>query len=443
MPEIYPNVTQTQLDNGLTVFLKEIHTAPLISHWVWYRVGSRNELPGMTGISHWVEHMQFKGTQRYPGGVLDKAIARYGGVWNAFTYLDWTAYYETLPADRIDLAIQLEADRMSGSRFVPEDVEGERTVILSEREGSENEPLFRLDEAMQQKAFDRHPYRNEVIGSTADLWKIQRDDLYGHYRSHYLPNNAVLSMAGDFDTQEMIDRLAQTYGSVPAGEVERHEVEPEAPLTAERRVEVEGPGETAYLKAVYRAPAASDPDFFAFTILDSLLAGPASLNMFGGGGISNKTSRFYRALVERELAVGISGGLQATLDPYLYTITATVHPRQTPEAVLTALDVELNRVCQEQVSPAEIARATKQARALFAYGSENITNQAFWMGYSEMFAHYDWFVEYVQRLEPVRAEDVLRVARQYLNPARRVVGVYRPNGETLAEPDFDTEDGEA
>ncbi|NMC79356.1 MAG: insulinase family protein [Chloroflexi bacterium] len=153
------SITKVVLANGLTVFLKEIHTAPLISHWVWYRVGSRNEVPGLTGISHWVEHMQFKGTPQFPAGVLDKAISRDGGVWNAFTYLDWTAYFETMPADKIDLALRLEADRMVNSTYEPQEAHSERTVVISEREGNENEPLFRLDEAIQKAAFQSHPYR--------------------------------------------------------------------------------------------------------------------------------------------------------------------------------------------------------------------------------------------------------------------------------------------
>ncbi len=141
-------IVKTQLSNGLTVHLKEIHTSPLISHWVWYRVGSRDEPPGLTGISHWVEHMQFKGTPQFPPSTLDKAVSREGGIWNAFTYLDWTTYFETLPASKIDLGLRLEADRMVNSLFQAPEVESERTVILAEREGHENEPLFLLGEAV-------------------------------------------------------------------------------------------------------------------------------------------------------------------------------------------------------------------------------------------------------------------------------------------------------
>jgi zinc protease len=419
-------VTKIQLANGMTVHLKEIHSAPLISHWVWYKVGARDEQVGLTGLSHWVEHMQFKGTHKFPAGDLDKAISREGGEWNAMTSLDWTAFYEKLPADRIDLALELEADRMVNSRFDPDEVESERTVIISEREGHENEPLFRLDEAVQHLGFDQHPYRIEVIGEKEDLRRISREDLYRHYRSFYVPNNAVLAIAGDFDTAEMLLKIQEQYGGIASADLPQRVAAEEPPLNGERRVVVSGPEQTSYLRLSYRAPRASDPDFFPFLIADSLLAGPAGLNRFGGGGITNKTSRLYQSLVERELAVAVGAGLQATIDPYLYDVTAIVHPAQTPDAVLSAYDDEIKRLQDQQVSAEEITRAVKQARAMFVYGSENISNQAFWMGYAEMFADYGWFETYLDELEKITPEDVQRIARTYLLPERRVVGFYLP-----------------
>ncbi|HZU86155.1 MAG TPA: pitrilysin family protein [Anaerolineaceae bacterium] len=419
-------ILHSVLPNGLAVHLHEIHTAPIISHWLWYRAGSRNELAGLSGISHWVEHMQFKGTPAFPAGEPDKAIARLGGYWNAFTYLDWTAYYATLRAAEIDLALRLEADRMVNSLFLPKDVESERMVILSEREGSENEPLFRLGEAVQQKGFTQHPYRNEVLGSKEDLRRITREDLYGYYCQYYQPANAVLTLAGDFDARAMLARVEELYAGLPGGVTPPADVLLEAPLQGEQRVEVNGPGRTTYLQLAYRAPQASSPDFFAFAVLDSLLSGPTGLNMFGGGGISNKTSRLYRALVEQDLVVGVHGGISATIDPYLYDITLTVRPRKTVAQVLAALDDEILRVQNEAPAQAEVNRAVKQARALFAYGSENITNQAFWLGFAEMFASYPWFEGYVAALERVTPADIQRVAQEYLQPSRRVVGVYLP-----------------
>ncbi|MFN2303761.1 MAG: M16 family metallopeptidase, partial [Anaerolineales bacterium] len=336
--------TFTKFDNGLTVHLKEIHTSPIISHWVWYRVGSRDEHPGKRGLSHWVEHMQFKGTEKFPSGVLDRMISKDGGHWNAFTNLDWTAYFQVMPASKIDIALALEADRMQNSLYDPKEVEAERTVILSELEGNENEPLFRLNTALNQSAFDRHPYRYEVIGTREDLLSITREDLYAHYRNYYTPGNAVVCVAGDFDTQEMLAKLNDTYAGIPTEQVvSPPDLEEPAP-SQERQVEVKGAGTTTYLQLSYRSPAGAQEDFFALNVLDSLLTGPSGLNMFGGGSISNRTSRLYRALVEDDKAVAVRGSLQATIDPYLYTILIVVHPDQQPEAVLKAVDHQIEEI---------------------------------------------------------------------------------------------------
>ncbi|MBI2759583.1 MAG: insulinase family protein [Chloroflexi bacterium] len=425
--------TKTKLSNGLMILLKEIHTAPLISSWVWYRVGSRDEAPPLTGISHLVEHMQFKGTPQFPASVLDRVISRDGGMRNAFTFLDWTTYFETMPADKIDIALRLEADRMINSEFDEKEFSSERTVVISEREGDENEPMFRLGEAVQQAAFRIHSYHHEIIGDVADLKTMTRDDLYKHYRAYYVPNNAVMGVAGDFDTKDILARIRELFEPIPAGPTPPRLTRPEPEQRGEVRLSVEGPGETVYTQVAYRFPPASHPDFFALSVLDSLLAGPSNLNMFGGGGISNKTSRLYRSLVDREFVVGLSGGANVTVDPFLYQITLILHPNRKPEEALSALDDEIKRVQDELVSKEEIARAIKQARANFAYGTENITNQAFWLGYAEMFADYQWFETYLERMLKVTPKDVQRVAREYLRPQARVVGTYMPTGNGESE----------
>ncbi len=420
-------VVHTTLENGLEVLLKPLHTAPVISHWIWYRVGSRDEPTGRTGISHWVEHMLFKGTPQFPAGVLDRAISRTGGYWNAFTYMDWTTYFETLPAEHIDLALRLEADRMVNALFDPKEVEAERTVILSERQGYENEPLFLLGEEVQAAAFRVHPYHHEIIGDVADLQRMTRDDLYQHYRTYYRPNNAVLAVAGAFDPQDMLERIRRYFGDLEPGPEPPRLERPEPPQRGERRVEVRGPGETTFLQLAYKAPRGADPDFFPLVVLASLLTGPVNLNLFGSG-ITNHTARLYQALVETRLAVAVGGSLSATIDPYLYVITVTVPNESDPDQVLERIDREIQRLQDEGPQPHELERAQKQARALFAYGSESITNQAYWLGYSTMFADYAWFATFVERLAQVSAQEVQRVAREVLQPHRRVVGLYLPTG---------------
>ena len=400
---------------------------------MWYRVGSRDESAGITGVSHWTEHMQFKGTPRLPADVLDKAVAREGGYRNAMTFLDWTTYFETMPADKIDLALDLEADRMHNSLFAPGEVESERTVIISERQGSENEPLFLLGEEVQAAAFRVHSYHHEVIGDLADLQSMQRDDLYNHYRAYYTPSNAILAVAGDFEAEAMLARIHQLYDALPSGAPPARKIRPEPVQPGERRLAVEGPGETTYVQLAYRSPAATHPDFYAYLVTDSLLTGPSNLNLFSSG-ISNKTSRLYQALVEKELAVSVFGGLTATIDPFLHNIIATVHPSSSADQVVEAIDAEIKRLQDAPPPASEVARAVKQARALFAYGSESITNQAFWLGYAEVFADYNWFLTYLDHLAEVTPQDVQRIAQTYLRPQNRVVGIYLPTNQDIPQP---------
>ena len=413
-------ITQVTLKNGMKVMLKEIHTAPIISSWIWYRVGSRDEPTGKTGISHWTEHMQFKGTKKFPGNVLDKAISREGGRWNASTSRDSTRYFETMPAAKIDLALRLESDRMKNSLFDEKEVASERTVIMSEREGLENEPTFRLSEAVQQTAFHVHPYHHEIIGDMADLRTITRDDLYEHYRRYYVPNNSILTIAGDFQTKAMLKRIQELFESIPMGKTPPRLNRPEPEPKGEVRLTVEGPGETTFIQVAYRFPNAAHPDYFPLQVLDSLLG--------GASGLSYKTSRLYRALVDKEFAVDVSSWPEATIDPFLYRIIVTNHPKRKTDQTLAALDAEIQKLQEKRVSKDEITRAVKQARAVFAYGSENITNQAFWMGYAEIFSSYQWFTSHLSNLAKVTPQDVQRVAQKYFQPANRVIGIYTPNG---------------
>ena len=422
------------LGNGLTVLLKPLHNAPIVNWRVLYRVGSRNERTGQTGLSHWVEHMMFKGTPRWPAGTLDKAISREGGVWNAHTFLDFTAYYETLPADRIDLALEVEADRMVNALFAPEDVASERTVIISEREGNENSPLFWLNEEVTAAAFRVHPYHHEIIGDMADLHSIARDDLYAHYRRHYIPNNAIAVAVGDFDPEPMLRRIEALYGAIPAGELAAPLNREEPPQVGERRVEVRRPGQASFLTLAYKAPPASHPDWFKLTVLESVLGGPSGM---GGGSVGNRTSRLYRALVMTEKAASIGAGLVPTRDPYLFSFTATVRDGRTLEDVQAALETEIDRVRQANITPAELEKAIKQARALLAYSTESVSGQSFWLAFAENFESYTWFEEFVDRLSAVTVEDVRAVAETYLDPRQRTVGWYIPengprNGGTPA-----------
>jgi zinc protease len=417
--------TKTILDNGLTVVLKEMHHAPVATFMIWYRVGSRNERPGITGVSHWVEHMMFKGTPRFPGELLDRLISREGGFWNAFTWLDYTAYYETMPSGRIDIAMQLEADRMTNTLMEPDEVESERTVILSERAMYENEPRFLLNEEVTAVAFRVHPYHHEVIGDTVDLQTMSRDDLYTYYRRHYVPSNAIVVMVGDFESAAMLARVQELFGSIPDGEPSSPIVRSEPHQSGERRVTVNGPGDTAYLTHAYRAPNAAHPDYCPLVLLNAAFAGGGSLGMFSGG--SNRSSRLYKALVSTELAAGAHGSLGPTVDPFLYTISAVVRSSRTLAEVEAALDAELARLAAEPITQAELNKALKRAKAQFAFAGESISGQAQIIGAAEATTDdYRWFETVLDRLNEVTLEDIERVRQTYLHKGSRTVGWYEP-----------------
>ncbi len=421
------------LDNGLEVLLRESHQAPVTTFWIWYRVGSRNELPGITGIAHWAEHMLFKGSEAFPKGEIDTQIARNGGVMNGLTWLDFTTFFETLPADRIDLGLRIEADRMANALFDPQEVALERTVIISERQGAENQPTFLLSEEVVGTAFRVHPYHHETIGDMCDLETITHADLWRHYQTHYGPNNAIAVAVGDFEAPQMLARIEELFGAIPARSDPPPVHRPEPPQRGERRVNLEGPGFTAYLQAAYRAPAATDPDFFPLAILSTILTGASGMNLFSGPP-PNRSSRLYRALVETGLAAGVSGSLSPLLDPYLYNITATVRAGQTLDSVEEALDAEMERILDEPISEEELSKAIKQSKAQFAYSSESVTNQGLWLGYSSVVADTAWFESFPDSLAAVTVEDVSRVANTYLRRRNRTVGQYVPEATKAEAP---------
>src|SRR5262245_47686176 len=347
-----------RLPNGMLVLTREAHSAPVATCWVWYRVGSRNENIGTTGISHWVEHMLFKGTPAIPKGEMDRLIARNGGTFNGFTSNDYTAYFETLPADRIDLGLQIESDRMVNSLFDPAEVDSERTVIISEREGHENDPEWWLNEAVMAAAFQVHPYRNEVIGWKSDLLAITRDDLYNHYQTYYMPNNAVLVLVGDFETSAMLHKVEHYFAGLPVGPTlpPFRAVEPEQ--QGERRVVVQRPGPAQYIQIGYHTPSCRQPDFAPLVVLDAVLSGAKPLS-FGGGAQTNRSARIYRALIETQLAAHASSGYRAAYDPYLFELDATVHEGHTAAEVEAALIGEVEKIQQDGVSADEMAKVLK------------------------------------------------------------------------------------
>jgi zinc protease len=358
---------------------------------------------------------------------MDRIVARNGGTFNGFTWMDYTAYFETLPADRIELGLKMESDRMVNSLFDPEEVERERTVIISEMEGYANYPETWLDEAVKAAAFMVHPYHHPVIGYASDIGGMTRADLYAHYQTYYMPNNAVLVLVGDFQNDGIQAQVDRYFADLPVGPPlpTFRAVEPEP--QGERRVMIRRPGPAQYVQIVYLVPDCRHADFAALVVLDAVLSGTGSL--LGGGVQSNRSARIYKALVEAELATSAGSVYRPTRDPFLFEFWATVSSGHTIQTVEQAILAEVEKIQQDGISDEELSRVVKHVRAQVAYGSESVTNQARLLGMWEVLDTYQRVDTLLDELLAVRKEDVQRVAQTYLVERRRTVGHFIPTEE--------------
>jgi len=425
------NIQQHRLDNGLKVLIKPMRTAPVVSVWVWYQVGSRYERPGITGISHWVEHMLFKGTPDLPKGEIMKSIARAGGTLNGFTSQDNTVYFETVPAEQLDLPLRIESDRMVNSTVDPDEVASERTVIISEREGAENHPFMHLHEAMLGTALQVHPYRWPVLGYRCDLERMTREDLWDYYRAFYGPDNATLVIVGDVEPAAALDQARARFGSIERLNV-RHEVravEPEQ--EGERRVEVRRPGNAVYWGACYHMPAYAHEDRVPLMVMDAILSGAKALSVEGGrfGG----SARLHAVLVDRKGLAASAGSYARFLrDPSLFHLSMVLRDGVDPAKAEKAMFREIEKLQDKGPGKSELKTALKQVRAQVGYARDGITANAYLIGKLDALGDLTEMDTLAERVAAVTAEDVTRVARQYLSERSRTVGVFIPEGGTVS-----------
>ena len=420
-------VHEQVLENGLRLLIQEVHTAPLASVWCWYRVGSKDEAPGLTGVSHWVEHMNFKGTANIPREKVKGIIEQYGGYWNGYTWIDQTTYTETATRDALDHMLFIEAERMAGCLYSPDDCESERTVIISELQGGENDPDQLLDQELTAAAFRAHTYRHPTIGWLGDLKTMTRDDLYGYYRRFYVPNNATLVIVGDVDTADAVRRASAHFGGIAAGEVGRRTTTEEPEQLGERRVIVAKEATTAYLKIGYHAPAVSDPGFFPLLVLDAVLTGAKGLNLWASFRTPppQRSTRLYQALVDTGLASAVNGGVLPTEHPFLYTISMTAAEGTPLDRLEAAALAEIDRVRAGGITPAELTKAQNQLRARMVFEGDSISNVAHQLGFFETIASWRLYPSLLERITAVTLEQVAGAAAR-LHASNRTVGRFEP-----------------
>jgi zinc protease len=421
------SVREEILENGLRVLIQEVHTAPLASVWCWYRVGSKDEGPGLTGVSHWVEHMNFKGTTNIPRDKVKGIIEQYGGYWNGYTWIDQTTYTETATRDAVDHMLFIEAERMANGLYDPADCESERTVIISELQGGENDPDQLLDQELTATAIQAHPYRHPTIGWLSDLQTMTREDLYGYYRRFYVPNNATLVVVGDIDTADALQAVSRRFGGIPAGDVRRPVHTKESVQLGERRVTIAREGTTAYLKLGFHAPALTEPDFFPLLLLDAILTGAKGVNLWASFRTPppQRSARLYQALVNTGLASAVTGGLVPTQQPFLYTISVTATEGRALASIEEAALAALDRASRE-ITADELTKARNQLRARLVFENDSIANIAHQLGYFETIDSWRFVTSIPDRIASVTLDDVRAVASTRFTASNRTVGWFEP-----------------
>jgi zinc protease len=403
--------------NGLRVLLLPQEGAPVATSMVTYHVGSRNERTGHTGATHMLEHLMFKGTERYhkrKGTSIFETLQRVGAQVNASTWLDRTNYYEMLPTEHLPLALDIEADRMRGALLDPNDVESERTVILNERDRNQNDPVSRLFDEVWAAAFTAHPYHHPTIGWESDIEGMTDEDLRTYYDTYYWPNNATVSIVGRFERADVLTEVADHFGALDAAPHDIPQVTTEEPeQTGRRRVTVKQDGQLGAVLMAYKSPPAVEPDSDALDVLARVLA-------------SGKSSRLYRRCTDQGLTSDVFGINFRLRDPGLFSVFAYLAPEADHETVEAAIEEEIDRIQRDGVTTEELERARSQLRAQIAFDRDGPMKVASQL--NEAIAAGDWklYTQYLDRLEQVTADDVQRVARRYLTPDTSTVGRYVP-----------------
>lgn len=405
------------LKNGMKVLLVEVPKAPVATVQVWYKVGSRNEVMGRAGLSHMLEHMMFKGTAKYPKGQFSRIIRKNGGTDNAFTSQDFTAYFENVSADRVELALELEADRMQGLVLDANEFQTEREVVKEERRlRTEDDPQGALVETLFAQAFMSHPYHWPVIGWFADLNAMTLDDLQRHYDTYYSPNNATLIVVGDIKADTLFPTIQRLFEDIPKGPTPKSLTVVEPEQKGERRFLLKREAQVPFVMMGYRVPHYVSDDSYALDILESILS-------------RGKSSRLYQSLVYEQklaLAVGAEYSLMQT-DPGLFYFYALVSPGQKVEAVEEALHKEIKRLQNEPPTEHELQRAKNQIEAAHVFERDSNFRHAMLIGESETIgAGWRRVDQFLERIKSVTAKDVQRVAKQYLVEDNRTVGTLMP-----------------
>jgi zinc protease len=407
-------VRRTVLKNGMIVLTKEVHNAPVVTVQVWYKIGSRNEAPGVNGIAHQLEHMLFKGTKERPVQ-FGRLLSALGSNFNAFTSYDQTVYYETLERNKLSSALVLEADRMQNALIDAKALEGEKRVVISELQGNENSAGYRLGKAVQELALPNSPYGLSVGGTKADVQTFTEPQVRSYYSSYYAPNNAVLVLVGDFNTDKALSEVRRIMEPIPSRPITVKTPQAAPRVVKSREITLREPGSNALLNAVYPLPRASHPDVAALDVMNYILS-------------VGRSSRLYQELVETGKASSVSAGAANLADAGWYEYSAATDAGKSLRAIDQIIQAEIGKMQNTTASAIELSRAKTQLRSGYLLSYRDIDSQARQLGNDETtVGDYKFTDKYLARVQQVTAADVQRVAKQYLQPAKRILGFFEPD----------------
>jgi predicted Zn-dependent peptidase len=411
-----------RLPNGLTVMALEDRTLPVVSVQMLYRVGGRTESSGATGLAHFVEHMAFRASERFPDTELASRIYAVGGEWHAYTWIDQTTYFETVPASELDLVLAIEADRMARLLLPAAELEAERGAVLTELHGYENDPASVLNDAVVAASFVEHPYRTNVIGWTSDVERLTHDEMAAFYHRHYAPANAVLAIAGAVDPAEALARVRRAFGDLPGGETAPLPRTVEPPQRGERRVVLRGAaGGGRSFQISYRAPAVTDPDFPAFLLLQAVLAGSPGVNF-------HQDEAPYPARAGTRLhgaAPSIATSFAPTAQPYLFSIVG--HGSGNFQRVEREIERRIALLRRRAVTARELERARRDLLTQLDLDEETPEDAAHQMAFFEGAGAFGVLTGLPARLAAVSPEDLRRVASSRLQAWQRTIGWFLPD----------------
>jgi zinc protease len=409
-------VRMEKLPNGLTVLVLENHKAPVAVFNVFYRVGSRNEQFGKTGLSHLCEHLMFDGTRKLKPEEFSNIIAENGGVDNASTGSDFTEYFELMNKEHLDVPISLEADRMAN--FDPKGFTQERSVVEEERRlRTDDNPEAALDEVVRAAAYVQHPYHWEPIGWMQDIKRLTLQDALSYHHVYYSPQNATIVAVGDFHADQVLKQISEAFGGIKNGPKPPPMKIVEPPQEGERRVELRHAANLPAFEEAFHVPNLSSPDSFALEIASEILA-------------DGKSSRLYKTLVvDKRMVVSIDAGYDMTsFNPGLFVVDGQMRPGVKTEDAIAEVDRLIAALRDKPVGAEELQKAKNLEQAEFVYAQDSIQYEAMLLGIYQMLGNYKLLDQYLAGIDKVTAADVQRVARKYLVKSNLTLGDLIPTG---------------